>query len=106
MGMATFNMIGGEGMGIQKLIPTGENASGGGSINIQTLNSLNQRVKSFYWLTDDDFGTDDGDDGWFESQLSTGTDDLADYVFKPGEGFLLYSGEGAISLQFPEISAK
>ena len=67
------------------------------------MNTLNQRVKSFYWLTDDDWGTDDGDDGWFEDKDATGTDDLADYTFAPGEGFLLYSGSGAITLQFPEV---
>ena len=88
---------------IQNVIPTGEYATGGGSINIQTLNTLNQTVKMFFWLTDDDWGTDDGDDGWFESMSETGTDDLADYTFAAGEAFLLYSGDGAINLQFPEI---
>ena len=98
LGIPTFNAVGGTGMHIQNLIPAGENAGGAGSINIQTLNTLNQTVKSFYWLTDDDFGTDDGDDGWFEGMSSTGTDDLADYTFAPGEGFLFYSGDGAINL--------
>ena len=90
-------------LNIQDIIPTGEYATGGGSINIQTLNTLNQTVDMFYWPTDDDWGTDDGDDGWFASKDATGTDDLSDYTFAPGEGFLLYSGDGAISLQFPEI---
>jgi hypothetical protein len=98
LGLPTFNMVGGTGMHIQNLIPSGEYAGGAGGINIQTLNTLNQRVKSFYWLTDDDFGTDDGDDGWFEDKDATGTDDLADYTFAPGEGFLFYSGSGAINL--------
>ena len=52
---------------------------------------------------DDDFGTDDGDDGWFEDVTATGTDDLSDYTFTPGEAFLLFSGDGAITLQFPEV---
>ena len=90
-------------MHIQNLIPSGENAGGSGSINIQTLNTLNQTVKMFFWLTDDDWGTDDGDDGWFESMSETGTDDLADYTFTAGEAFLLYSGDGAITLNFPEL---
>lgn len=85
-------------MSVQNLIPSGENAGGSGSITIQTLNAQNQRVKIFYWLTDDDWGTDDGDDGWFEDVNSTATDDLSDYVFAPGEGFLLFSGDGAINL--------
>ena len=96
--MPTFNMVGGTGMPIQSLIPAGENASGAGSINIQTLNTLNQTVNMFYWLTDDDWGTDDGDNGWFADKDATGTDDLADYTFAPGEGFLLFSGDGAINL--------
>ena len=88
---------------IQDMIPTGEAAGGAGSITIQTLNAQNRTVKTFYWLTDDDFGTDDGDDGWFESKNSTGTDDLSAYEFAPGEGFLIFSGDGAITLQFPEV---
>lgn len=57
----------------------------------------------FFWLTDDDWGTDDGDDGWFEDKDATGTDDLADYTFAAGETFLLYSGSSSINLEFPEI---
>ena len=39
-----------------------------------------------------------------EYLLPWGTlDDLADYMFAPGEGFLFYSGDGAITLNFPEI---
>ena len=98
LGVPTFNLVGGTGMSVQNLIPSGANAGGSGSITIQTLNPQNQRVKIFYWLTDDDFGTDDGDDGWFEDRNSTGTDNLSDYVFAPGEGFLLFSGDGEIKL--------
>ena len=103
LGIPTFNMVGGSGMHIQNLIPSGESAGGAGGINIQTLNTLNQTVKMFFWLTDDDWGTDDGDDGWFEDKDKTGTDALADYTFAAGEAFLLYSGSGAINLEFPEI---
>ena len=91
------------GVGVQSIIPSGENAGGAGSVTIQTLNAQNRTVKTFYWLTDDDFGTDDGDDGWFEDVTATGTSDLATYTFAPGEGFLLFSGDGAIELEFPEI---
>ncbi len=43
-----------------------------------------------------------GEDGWFEN--GKGTDALAEYELAAGEGFILYSGNGIITLQYPELT--
>ena len=101
LGTATFNGDGSAGIDIQTLVPQGSNVDGSGNIFLQILNENNVTTKQFFWFTDDDFGTDCGEDGWF---LGSDTTALADYTFEPGEGFILYSGNGAITLTYPELS--
>ena len=96
LGTATFNGVGSTGIGIQTLVPQGANVDGSGNIFIQILNENNVTIKKFFWYTDDDYGTDCGKDGWF---LGYDTTELADYTLAPGETYILYSGNGVITLQ-------
>ena len=89
-------------MNISQLVPTGTTVDGAGNISLQILNENTVTVKKFFWYTDDDYGTDCGEDGWFEN--GKGTDALAEYELAAGEGFILYSGNGIITLQYPELT--
>ena len=88
-------------MKLSQLVPTGANVDGSGNITLQILNENNVTTKQFFWYTDDDYGTDCGEDGWF---LGFDTTELADYTFEPGEGFIFYSGNGQVTLTYPELS--
>ena len=88
-------------MGLQQITPSGATVVGGGEVTLQTLNASKATAKFFYWLTDDEWGTDNGEDGWFENPAST--DELADYTFEPGEGFIFSSADGAATISIPEL---
>ena len=99
--VATFNAVSGEGYSLQDIKPVGATVVGGGEVTLQTLNASKATAKFFYWLTDDEWGTDNGEDGWFENPAST--DELADYTFEPGEGFIFSSADGAATISIPEL---
>ena len=88
-------------MHIQQITPSGATVVGGGETSLQTLNANRSTAKMFVWLTDDEWGTDSGEDGWYEDMNVT--DELADYSFQPGEGFLFASQNGEAKLSFPEL---
>jgi len=99
--VATFNAIGDEGYALQGIKPVGATVVGGGETSLQTLNANKTTAQVFYWLTDDEWGTDNGEDGWFTDPNDTA--DLADYTFDPGEGFIFSSANGTATLGFPEL---
>lgn len=88
-------------MGIQQIVPSGATVVGGGETGLQTLSASKATVKKFFWLTDDEWGTDCGEDGWFEDLNDT--DELADYSFAAGEGYIFSSQNGSATLSFPEL---
>ena len=96
--VATFNAVGGEGYNIQEIIPVGDTVVGGGETTIQTLTAAKATAKMFYWLTDDEWGTDNGENGWFEDPNNT--EEFADYTFDPGEGFIFASANGSASVTY------
>ena len=95
LGTPTFNAVGNEGMPVKDIVPAGENVTGGGDVFIQILNNLNQTIKRFYYLTDADWGVDDGD-GWYEDVNDPS--EQTNYVLQPGESYIMSSAVGAIQL--------
>ena len=96
--VATFNGIGEEGYSIQKLIPVGDTVVGGGEVTLMTLKADKTTAKTFFYFTDAEYGTDCGEDGWFEDMNDTS--ELSSYVFDPGEGFIFYSQNGVARLTY------
>ena len=96
--VATFNAVSGEGYDLQDIKPAGATVLGGGETAIQTLNADRTTAKKFFWLTDDEWGTDNGEDGWFENPADT--EELADYTFGPGEGFIFSSQNGTATVTY------
>ena len=90
----TFNSIGGEGFKLQDLIPSGDTIIGGGETTLQTLTKDKTQAQLFFWLTDNEWGTSCGKDGWFEGMEDEQTEELSDKVFDPGEGYIFYSQNG------------
>ena len=88
-------------MGIQQITPSGATVVGGGETSLQTLNANKTTAKVFYWLTEDEWDTDNDEDGWFLDPNVT--DELAEYDFAPGEGYIFSSANGAATLSFPEL---
>ena len=88
-------------MGIQQITPSGATVLGGGETSLQTLNANKTTAQMFFWLTDDEWGTDNGEDGWFTSLADTS--ELADYDFAAGEGYIFSSQNGTATLSFPEL---
>ena len=86
---------------LSQMTPTGENVNGMGDVNIQILNDENKTIKTFYWLTNTDWGVDDGD-GWYEDPNDPA--ERAEYPFAAGEGFIMTSAAGAITLNIPELA--
>ena len=95
--VATFNAIGTTGYSLQDVIPVGEAVVGGGETAIQTLNANKTTSRMFFWLTDDEWGVDDGD-GWYEDPNDTS--EKATYVFEPGEGFIFNTANGEASVTY------
>ena len=96
--VATFNAVNGEGYNIQEIIPVGDTVVGGGEVTIQTLTATRSTAKMFFWLTDDEWGTDNAEDGWFEDPNDTA--EFADYTFDPGEGFVFASANGSATITY------
>ena len=96
--VATFNKIGDEGYAIQDLLPNGATIVGEGEVTLMTLNADKTTSKTYFYLTDDAWGTDCGEDGWFENMFDTSK--LSDKVFDPGEGFIFYSQKGVAALTY------
>ena len=88
-------------MGIQQITPSGATVVGGGEATLQTLNANKSTAKNFFWLTDDEWGTDNGEDGWFLDPNDT--EELAEYDFAAGEGYIFSSQNGPATLSFPEL---
>ena len=99
--VATFNAVSGEGYDLQDIKPVGATVVGGGETSLQTLNANKTTAKVFYWLTEDEWDTDNDEDGWFLDPNVT--DELAEYDFAPGEGYIFSSANGAATLSFPEL---
>ena len=99
--VCTFDQIGvtGGALDIQKLLPVdGEgNYVGDGAVNVQFLSPLGLMQSSFAY-----YGTNEYDDdmpaGWYNEK----TDELAEYTFAAGEGFMISASQAGY-LRFPEL---
>ena len=84
---------------IQTIIPVdGEGEYiGDGAINIQFLSNLGVRQLSYAYYGKDEYD-DDMPAGWYNED----TDELAEYTFAAGEGFVMMAGKAGY-LRFPEM---
>ena len=84
---------------IQTLIPVdGEGAYiGDGAVNIQFLSPLGYLETAYSYYGKDEYD-DDMPAGWYNEK----TDELAEYTFAAGEGFMILAGEAGY-LRFPEL---
>ena len=98
--ISTFYSIGTQGIDINSIVPVGDDVDGGGNTNIQILDNLNKTTASYIWLTEDEWGVEDGD-GWYADDMETKIQD-GDVTFAPGDGFLFQS-PNAITVTFPAI---
>ena len=93
-----FNSVGASTIGIQSIIPVGENVSGDGNVNMQTFTTDANADETFMWLTADDAGVEDGD-GWYDEDMAT----KSTKEFAPGEGFMFCAGNGAAKVEFSAL---
>ena len=84
---------------IQSLIPVDSDDEyiGEGDINIQFLSPLGIKLFSYAYYGEDEYD-DDMPAGWYNEK----TDELADYTFTAGEGFIVMAGQAGF-LRFPEL---
>ena len=84
---------------IQDIIPVdGEGEYiGDGDINIQFLSPLGKKLTSYAY-----YGKDEYDDGFAAGWYDEDEDELADYTFGAGEGFMMSAGQAGY-LRFPEL---
>ena len=87
---------------IQDIVPVDSNDDeaeyiGDGAVNIQFLTPLGVMTSSFAYYGKDEYD-DDCPAGWYNEK----TDELADYTFTAGEGFMIYASEAGY-LRFPEL---
>ena len=88
---------------IQSIVPVDgndENAEyiGEGEITIQFYSGLGVLQGAFSYYGAGEYGKKFPDAGWYDED----NDELADYTFAPGEGFLLMAGSAGY-LRFPEL---
>ena len=83
------------------MIPSGATVVGGGEVTLMTMNADRTTKKTYFYFTDDEWGTDCGEDGWFEDPFNT--EYLSTLEFEPGEGFIFYSQNGAAKITYPEV---
>ena len=86
-------------VGIQSIIPinSDEEYIGDGDINIQFLSPLGVKQFSYAYYGEDEYD-DDMPAGWYDET----SDELADYTFEAGEGFIVMAGSAGF-LRFPEM---
>ena len=84
---------------IQTIIPVDDGGEyiGDGAINIQFTGPLGVLTGSFAY-----YGADEYDDGYAAGWYDESTDELAEYSFGAGEGFLMLTGQ-ACYLKFPAL---
>ena len=84
---------------IQGIIPVDDEGDyiGDGAVNIQFLSPLGVKLSSYAYYGEDEYD-DDMPAGWYNEK----TDELADYTFAAGEGFMIYATEAGY-LRFPEL---
>ena len=99
--ISTFYSIGTQAIDINSIVPVGEDVDGVGGVDIQILDASNKTTASYFWLTEDGWGVEDGD-GWYADDMETKIQD-GDVTFAPGDGFLFQS-PNAITVTFPAIS--
>ena len=97
----TFYSVGTSGIDLNSIVPVGDEVDGEGGVDIQILDALNKTSASYFWLTEDGWGVEDGD-GWYADDMETKIQD-GDVTFAPGDGFLFQS-PNAITVNFPAIA--
>ena len=99
--VCTFDQIGVEGgaLDIQKLVPVDGEGDyiGDGKVHIQFISALGVTLTTYGYYGDDEYD-DDCPAGWYNEK----TDELAEYTFGAGEGFMLSAGTAGY-LRFPEL---
>ena len=95
--ISTFYSIGTQGIDINSIVPVGDDVDGGGNTNIQILDNLNKTTASYIWLTEDEWGVEDGD-GWYADDMETRLTGENAVTLPVGTGFLFQS-PSAIQLQ-------
>lgn len=83
-------------LSLQDIVPQGD-ASGDGSISLQTFTSEAGADEFYSWYTEADMGFEDG---WYDDSF-----EKVDRSFTPGEGFMIGAGD-AVSLKFPAVTIK
>ena len=99
--VCTFDQIGVEGgaLDIQKLLPVDGEGDyvGDGAVNVQFLSPLGVKLSSYAY-----YGKDEYDDDMPAGRYDEMEDELADYTFAAGEGFMMYASQAGY-LRFPEL---
>ena len=95
--ISTFYSIGTQAIDINSIVPVGEDVDGEGGVDIQILDASNKTTASYFWLTEDGWGVEDGD-GWYADDMETRLTGENAVTLPVGTGFLFQS-PNAIQLQ-------
>ena len=84
---ATFDDVGGSGVGIQNIVPSGD-IGGWGDVSIQLVDASGNWGNQYFYWTEENSGMDDG---WYDGDMA-----LADISLGSGDGFMIASDNDAI----------